>query len=719
MRLVGRGHRLADPASYLSHHAPSKTVGTTDSPDQTSRNTTRWEISGASLQAGWYMLEVEHSVLSIGCILTLESDSGACEHLLLTSKRLCKRIILFDARVQSYTLSIDQPECTLRRVEIVRLSNSFVMSRMRKRLESRGRVAGATDIDARALYRTYSSQMINLTSHGNYRPEPWATDCHMQEIPVGSAGQQDLQLLLHNAFDDGEIPLDDSVGLAVVYAQHKGWNVAWRDGPDLATSAEYRDKRVFHLTILGGVVFRQDALHQMMASIDDDAVLIYADHDHVDAHERYSDPVLKPAWNPELLLNANYIQLPWMISDSWICQLPGFPVYTSVDADQWLLAAALGVKQAMSTDSGRCNEDRVSQASEAYVQVAPLLDHQVKRVPLVLARVRLDQRPEREEYLIRAAENWRRKVRIALEHAGHAAVVTPGVHEDICQISWQLPSNAPLVDIIIPTRDKVDVLRACIESVFEKTDYPNYRLVVVDNDSEQSKTEAYYAELRNDSRFILLRYAGDFNYSAINNHAVANSDAPAIVLLNNDTEVISTDWLSELVRQTMRKEIGCVGAKLHYSNGRIQHGGVIVGITGVAGHAHRYCDRIARGYCNRLVSTQNMTAVTAACLAIRRSTYLEAGGLDHEKLGVAWNDVDFCLKVQRLGYRNLWTPYAQLYHHEGLSRGGDDTRQKIQRVDSERRVMLERWKLNSFDDPAYHPLLTRDSESFALGDALT
>ena len=212
----------------------------------------------------------------------------------------------------------------------------------------------------------------------------------------------------------------------------------------------------------------------------------------------------------------------------------------------------------------------------------------------------------------------------------------------------------------------------------------------------EDETERYYQSLENDERVRLIRYKQPFNYSAINNFAVGCTDAPILVLLNNDTEVISASWLDELVRQALRPDVGCVGAKLYYSNGRIQHAGVVVGITGVAGHAFRYERGDEDGYCGRLQASQNYTAVTAACLAVRRETYLQVGGFDQDNLSVAWNDVDFCMKVQASGLRNVWTPYAELFHHEGLSRGSDDTPAKIQRVNAERRVMMERWALSEF-----------------------
>jgi GT2 family glycosyltransferase len=185
--------------------------------------------------------------------------------------------------------------------------------------------------------------------------------------------------------------------------------------------------------------------------------------------------------------------------------------------------------------------------------------------------------------------------------------------------------------------------------------------------------------------------------------------------VNNDIEVISPDWLAEMVSHALRPEIGCVGAKLYYADETIQHGGVILGLGGVAGHAHRYFPRQSTGYCNRLQVVQNFSAVTAACLVVRKSVYLEVGGLEEKKLQVAFNDVDFCIKVREAGYRNLWTPYAELFHHESKSRGMDDTPEKQARFQREFKFMQDKWGRLLQQDPSYSPNLTFCYEDFSIG----
>ena len=229
------------------------------------------------------------------------------------------------------------------------------------------------------------------------------------------------------------------------------------------------------------------------------------------------------------------------------------------------------------------------------------------------------------------------------------------------KISRTFEATQPSVDIVIPTRDRVGILRTCVDSVLEKTEYSNYRITIVDNDSVESETLAYFDYIEANERVSILHIAGVFNYSALNNRAVETSAADVIVLLNNDTEVITGQWLHEMVQQAIQPDTGCVGAKLIYSNGRIQHGGVIVGLKGMAGHAHRFLPGTDDGYCGRLKLSQDVTAVTAACLAVERAVYNEVGGLDEINLTVAYNDVDFCLRCREAGYRNIWTPYAVLY----------------------------------------------------------
>ena len=282
------------------------------------------------------------------------------------------------------------------------------------------------------------------------------------------------------------------------------------------------------------------------------------------------------------------------------------------------------------------------------------------------------------------------------------------------RIRYPLPENPPLVSIITPTRDGVDLLKLCIESIYRKTVYPNFELIVVDNQSSDSEAIRYMQKLEETGKARVLSFDRPFNYSAINNFAARHAKGEILCLLNNDVEVISAEWLNEMVSHAIRPEIGAVGAKLLYPDNTIQHAGVILGIGGVAGHSHKYFPAYSFGYFNRLKVVQNLSAVTGACLVVRKGIYLEVGGLE-EDLQIAFNDIDFCLKVREAGYRNLWTPYSALYHHESKSRGHENTPEKQARFRREVEFCLDKWDRKLKNDPFYNPNLTLEHENFCLG----
>lgn len=268
-----------------------------------------------------------------------------------------------------------------------------------------------------------------------------------------------------------------------------------------------------------------------------------------------------------------------------------------------------------------------------------------------------------------------------------------------------LPDPLPSVALVIPTRDRLDLLRQCVESVLERSTWPRLEIVIVDNQSREPETLAWFDAITADPRVRVLPFDEPFNYSRINNVAVAQVEADIVGLLNNDIEVITPGWIEAMVRHAARPDVGAVGAMLYYPDDTIQHAGVVVGLGGVAGHAYPHRPRGSRGHCGRLRLPQDMSAVTAACLLVRRAAYLEVGGFD-EGLAVAFNDVDFCLRLREAGYRNVWTPHAELYHHESASRGSEDTDEKRARFSSEVQAMLARWRDALQHDPAYHPSLS-------------
>jgi len=260
--------------------------------------------------------------------------------------------------------------------------------------------------------------------------------------------------------------------------------------------------------------------------------------------------------------------------------------------------------------------------------------------------------------------------------------------------------------VIVPTRDHVSVLRTCVEGVLDQTDYPSIELIIADNDSRKPETLAFFDEMRSDVRVRILRCPGPFNYSAINNTAVRSSSGEIVLLLNNDIEIIGAGWLKEMVRHAVRPEVGAVGAKLLYPDNTLQHGGVVLGLNGVAGHLHLGAPHDSPGYFGCLSLPRNASAVTAACLALRRSVFDEVGGLDEVNLTVAFNDVDFCLRITEKGYEIIWTPEATLYHLESKSRGSDMSPRHFARFQREVAHMRARWAARLDSDPFFNPNLS-------------
>ena len=274
-------------------------------------------------------------------------------------------------------------------------------------------------------------------------------------------------------------------------------------------------------------------------------------------------------------------------------------------------------------------------------------------------------------------------------------------------------ANFPLVSILIPTRDRLELVEQCIESL-AKTTYPAFEIIIIDNDSAEPETLDWFASFDNGRDRRVVQAPGEFNYSGINNVGAEVARGELLLLLNNDTEVIEPDWLSTMVRWVQQPNIGAVGAKLLYPNDTIQHAGVVLGLGGLAGHGHLHEPKDSTGYFNRLVLTHEVGAVTGACLLTWKADWDALGGLD-ESLAVAFNDVDYCLRIRHeRGRRILWCPDALLYHHESVSRGAEDDPVKVARFNREVDLVLARWEGHLKDDPAYSPNLTWLRTSFTL-----
>jgi glycosyltransferase involved in cell wall biosynthesis/SAM-dependent methyltransferase len=419
-----------------------------------------------------------------------------------------------------------------------------------------------------------------------------------------------------------------------------------------------------------------------------DAMLLYSDEDKIDEQDQRQSPHFKPAWNPALLLSYNYLN--------------HLAVYRTD-----LLKQLGGLREAF---EGAQDYDLALRAIE---KIDP---GQIVHIPLILYHWRISAtstaaHETQKPYALQAAQ---RAISEHLQRIGVAATVSDAPElSGANRVRYTLPAQAPLVTLIVPTYNGLDLLRQCVDSVQTKTDYPNYEILIVDNRSDDPATLDYLSNLEKQGQARVLRYPQPFNYAAINNMAVQHAQGELLCLLNNDIEVISPAWLSEMVAHALQPGVGAVGARLWYPNNTLQHGGVIVGLGGVAGHSHKYFPRGNVGYFGRTVVTQNLSAVTAACMVLPKAVYLAAGGMEEKHLRVAFNDVDFCLKIGELGLRIVWTPYADLYHHESVSRGQEDTPEKIARFQQECAYIKKRWGQLLLQDPAYSPNLTLDTEDFA------
>jgi GT2 family glycosyltransferase len=417
-----------------------------------------------------------------------------------------------------------------------------------------------------------------------------------------------------------------------------------------------------------------------------DLGLVYSDEDKLDEKGRRYDPYFKPEWNPELFYSQNYLSHLSVYRADLVREVGGFRVGFEGSQDYDLAL--------------RCIER--------------LRPEQIAHIPHVLYHWRsvvgsTARANDEKNYTHDAAQ------RALTEHFARAGIdaTVELTRQGYFRSRYALPDPLPLVSLIVPTRDKVDLLRMCVDGLLGRTDYPSLEVLIVDNQSSEPETLAYFESLRHEPRVRILPYDQPFNFSALNNHAAAQARGEIVGLINNDIEVIDPGWLRELVAYAVRADVGAVGAKLYYPDDRIQHAGVVVGFGGVAGHSYQRMPRAYPGQMNRANLVQNLSSVTAACLLLRRDVYEKVGGLD-EGLSVAFNDIDFCLRILALGLRIVWTPFAELYHHESASRGYEDSPEKLARFHREIRFMQERWGERLLVDPAYNPNLSLDTEPFEL-----
>jgi O-antigen biosynthesis protein len=411
--------------------------------------------------------------------------------------------------------------------------------------------------------------------------------------------------------------------------------------------------------------------------------IIYADEDVVDTHGERSEPNFKPDWNLDLHLSRNLVGSCGMYRTALVQKVGGYHAGTAevIDFDLSL----------------RCLEHV---APEQIVHLPHVLFH---GKPNASARdVAIDVASDAGVQALNA-HFARQHIAATAENIGHGY-----------RIHHALPTDLPLVSLIIPTRNGLSLLRQCINSIQQKTTYPRYEIIIVDNGSDDAKTLAYFKNLAATPQIRILRIDAAFNYSALNNAAVKVAQGELIALVNNDIEVITPGWLEELVSHALRPGVGAVGARLWFPDDTLQHGGVVLGIHSWAAHAHNHLPRGSLGYQGRMALVSEFSAVTGACLLVRKSSYEAVGGLNEDVLKISCNDVDLCLKLRKIGLHSVWTPFADLYHHESATRGFEDTPAKKARFAGELVYMQRHWGEQLKNDPAYSPNLTLEAQDFGL-----
>lgn len=701
----------------------------------------RWEALNESMEfstqqtiylPGWYMIElmVDRSVTSVAASFRFEAGKRTFNiDMPLRVGKLSKRLVHVPWGVKRITFRPMNAKghFSITHFRLVWVSPAFARDRLLQRLinihqdyrditpqeasdivRQRAKVRGESW--RRTAIREYESTYISLCSRRNYRL--WVREFEGKPVAKENCTSlQERQLVgeYHFYIPVAETHQVGSIERTLTSLQDQlidNWKAVLLLAADCAEDVRhYLDRLAVEdprITVLGkqaaplssslssstwvailrpGDQLAKHALYTLAGYAE--AELLYSDEDELDADGMRHSPLFKPQWNPDLLLSQPYVgSAIWVRGDKLAQLMPsgGLPCDGAVGS--WKATLALNV---------------LSQKIEKIEHVGRILFHGASSLAL------------------QPSEDYASIVRQNFAERRCLAQVTPGRVANSARVMWPVPSPQPLVSLLVPTRDGVEILKPCVDAILERTDYRHFELLILDNQSSCAKTLAYMDEVeQRDARVKVLRWNHEFNYSAINNFGAKHSNGDIIGLINNDVEPIDGEWLTEMVSQASRPEVGCVGAKLYYPNGTVQHGGVILGLGGVAGHAHRFFQQDEEGYAGRLQLVQNLTAVTAACLLLRREVFEKVGGLNEVDLTVAYNDVDLCLKVHELGLRNLWTPYAELYHHESISRGADDTPKKRARALKEARYMRKQWGPLLDSDPAYNSNLTLAHEDFSL-----
>ena len=430
------------------------------------------------------------------------------------------------------------------------------------------------------------------------------------------------------------------------------------------------------IPIRAGDVLSELALFRIAEALQKDrsAAILYGDQDELSPRGHRQRPWFKPRWNGEMFLALDYLSGAVAIEKS--------------------LAARTRLKAGMIPSR---------ELDLALLKATDDAGGHIIHVPHIL----LHAQP-------RGDTGSAERTNAVAEHVGPLGATCSTGPFGTSKISWPLPPTRPTVSIIIPTKDKVELLRPCVDSVLKMTRYSPFEIIIVDNGSIRPETLAYLDHVGRNAAVRVISYDAPYNFSAINNFAARHAAGEFLCLLNNDTEVVEPEWLTEMMRYAVRPEVGAVGAKLLYEDGTIQHAGVVIGIGEAAGHAHRFAPNDQPGHFKQPHVAQYVSAVTAACLVVKKEKYEAVGGLDEQDLAVAFNDVDLCLKLQSAGWKNVYVPHAVLLHHESKSRGSDFAPDRIEQYRRELETLQQRWGTKTYQDPLHNPNLDRYSETYVL-----
>lgn len=416
--------------------------------------------------------------------------------------------------------------------------------------------------------------------------------------------------------------------------------------------------------------------------------ILYGDEDHIDSSGTRHSPLFKPDWNFDYFLSSGYL--------GNLVAIKSVTMRAVVSKNE--PSAETTSFEIIARCAARVHPDLISHlpwiSFHRHTHGDANRDNQ-EALPWRLGRTERD-------VIEAVAQTENKEARVEILASG------------IAKVSWPLPLNAPKVTLIIPTRDHVEMLSNCINSLLRETAYPDFEILIVDNGSVEEQTFDYFRMLQANSNIRVLPVPGEFNFSRLNNLAAREASGDILGLINNDVLAIDDKWLAEMVSHAVRPQVGAVGARLVYRSNHVQHAGIVCGIGLVAGHPHKFRASSDLGYMGRIAATQTLSAVTAACLVIEKKKYWNVGGLDEEKLRIAFNDVDLCLKLDAAGYRNIYTPHAELVHLESISRGLDISPEKAARYREEAKFMLSKWSARIKRDPYYNPALTVEREDYSV-----